>query len=420
MKDATYCRSLSPRDHSRKRKRSPPRDRGTRRTADDANKNVTRPRPEHGSHHASKDVVSHARRHTEESQIASLSLGRRGDVADSPLRLPPAITHLASDSSSIGGKPGNTVETLCDMRLSKTPHANERHGLPPKPLSLPAPTGTLRLPTSPAGSAPDLPSTTSHRYQVNLVFQGHPFSYDLSTLPDDPSSTITLLTLTDSDPGAYLLVGAHYRRTGRPKAACRVLRALLASQDSASNPEKDNTHGLFRAVYGTVNEAIIAGADRPRSRSARDIEFSSNRRSSSSPSSQLLAKRSNVPASILPDSSQLSARIQALERELNEAREMQKRLRGKLTNSDDRLGRAEKRIQSLEFRYQDVLHELNDAEEKNRELRRRLTEAEHRAKELENGANGAETRVWKRLRDVLFDQSEGDRRAHYILSPSHL
>ncbi|KAF9222683.1 hypothetical protein BS17DRAFT_818479 [Gyrodon lividus] len=516
MKDASH-RGSPLRDPYRKRKRPASRDRGTHRTVKDAD--VTHPRvrvpvrehgrttppyvegtlawpnfhrdePEHGSYPASvdyscadgphtyysrypslrgRDVASHSRRHTEGPQFGSPSLGTH--VAGGALRVPPVpFARLPSISPSTRNKLLSVpVETLRGIEATRTRHADEdglsKEALPPTPVSLALP--SLRLPTSPTESTREMPSTnpTRHRHQVSLIHRGHPFTYDLSTLPDDPSGPIILLSTTQSDPGAYLLVSVHYRCTGRPKAACCVLRALLASQDSASNPKKDNTppsteetcnspcpksfdinkpafqtaamrpvllllaaceldisrdepaapesanhastaHDLFRAVYGTVNEAIIAGAERPKCRNALGLEFLSNAHCSSSSSSQLHSETPSVPASVLLASEEISAPLQALEKESHDARETQKRLRGKLTNSDDRLGRAETRMRSMESRSRDVLLQLDAVQEENRTLRQRLTEAEQRARDLENGAAGAETRVWGRLKDLLFDRLE--------------
>ncbi|KAF8840505.1 hypothetical protein BDN67DRAFT_968470 [Paxillus ammoniavirescens] len=488
-------------DSYRKRKRSVSRDRGTRRTADDP----THPRvsvrergrttsippypertlashrpnshwgdPEYGNHAATLDypctddarsrylggrnAASHSRRHTEGSQLEPLSLGTHilGQRAGSALRVPPIpVAHPVPESSSTSYKfPSPKMVAL-----------------PPTPVSLALP--SLRLPTLPTENTRDIPSTspTSHAHQVSLVHRGHSFTYDLSVLPDDPSGPLVLLSTTQSDPGAYILISAHYRRTRRPRAACCVLRALLAIQGSIPNGKKDTlppgpdsvppttdtstsslpqqidinksafrtaairpallllaaceldisrdepadpesashvsaAHDLFRAVYGNVNDAVVAGAERPKCGNVLGLDFLSDAQCSSSSSSQSRSKASSVPTSVLPASADTSARIQALERQLHNARETQKWLRGKLTDADDRIERAESRTRSLESRSQNILLQLDVARDGNRSLRRRLAEAEQRARDLENGAAGAETRIWGRLKDLLFDRLE--------------
>ncbi|KIK98356.1 hypothetical protein PAXRUDRAFT_695750 [Paxillus rubicundulus Ve08.2h10] len=512
MRDAS-CHHRSPPtrgDSDRKRKRSVSRDRGTRRTADMTHSRVSaRERgrttsippcpartlhqhnshsddPEHDSYPATldypytddarsrylggRDVASHSRRHTEGSQLKPLALGTHtlGQRVGSALLVPPVpIAHPASESSSTSNK----------LPSANTQHADEKHGLPkvvalpPTPVSLVLP--PLRLPTSLTEGTRDIPSTnpTIHGHQVSLVHRGHPFTYDLSALPDDPSGPLILLSTTQSDPGAYFLVSAHYRRTRRPRAACCVLRALLAIQGSVPNGKKDTlplasesapstteippsplpqqidmnksafqtaairpallllaaceldisrdepadpdsaahvsaAHDLFRAVYGEINDTIIASAERPECGNVLGLEFPSDAHCSSSSSSQSHSKASSVPTSVLPAPSDMLARVQALEKQLHDARETQQWLRKKLTDSDDRLERAESRTRSVESRSRNILLQLDDARDANRSLRRRLAEAEQRARDLENGAASAETRVWGRLKDLLFDQLE--------------
>ncbi|KIJ67648.1 hypothetical protein HYDPIDRAFT_38131 [Hydnomerulius pinastri MD-312] len=410
----------------------------------------------------------HDRSHTEESYLESPSLRVHADATGSSLRLssahiPQQIPELSSPTNK---PPVKSAETfLRSIELGKEDPTDDRKEparvpLPPTPISLAPP--SLCLPASPTGIACDAARTAAPTagYQVNLIHQGHSLTYDLSTLPDDPAGPIALLSATQSDPGGYLLTGAHYRRTGRPRAACSVLRALLGKQQFSPDSEKDNSptgsesglsstssvpqpafkaaalrpamlllaaceldisreepltpessshasaaHGLFRAVYGTTNDAIVPGAERPRCHNALGLDFASNGHGSSSSASDVTS-----PSLPILAPSVTSARIEALQRELQEAQESQRKMHEKLTAANVRLSRAETQLQGLQARSRDALLQLDSVQEESQDLRRRLAEAEQRAAELENGAAGAETRVWGRLRDMLFDQVGGGLR----------
>jgi hypothetical protein len=118
---------------------------------------------------------------------------------------------------------------------------------PPTPVSIaPVP---LPLPGSPAADPQSVPFTFGPE-RLSLLHQGHPLNYDLNLLPNDPIGPITLLGATQSEPGAYLVVGAHYRRTGRSRAACEVIKALLRRHapatriDALIGENKENGKGL--------------------------------------------------------------------------------------------------------------------------------------------------------------------------------
>lgn len=122
--------------------------------------------------------------------------------------------------------------------------------LPPTPVSIAS--VPLPLPGSPAVDVQTVPTFGSER--LSLLHHGYPLNYDLNLLPNDPIGPITLLGATQSEPGAYLIVGAHYRRTGRPRAACEVIKALLNKHVPATRVgdliagNKENGKGLAIAL----------------------------------------------------------------------------------------------------------------------------------------------------------------------------
>lgn len=146
-----------------------------------------------------------------------------------PLVSAPPTTGSATSTDVLTGQskaesppPGSVTAFLRSIELPDKPSS-----APPLQMSISLTPPSLRQPPLSTDSTNKVSCTNGNDHQVSLVYKGYPFSYDLSALPDDPKGTIALLTITKSDPGAYLLVGAHYRRTGRSRAACAVIRSLL-------------------------------------------------------------------------------------------------------------------------------------------------------------------------------------------------
>lgn len=199
-------------------------------------------------------------------------------------------------------------------------------------------------------------------------------------------------------------------------AAMRPAMLLLAaceldiSREHPDDPESVNhastAHDLFRAVYGTVNDAIVTGAVRPQPKNALGLEFSSNRHCLSlSPSHS----NSHPPSNALPPEVESLARVKDLEKELSAARAAQKKLQEKLTASNDRLRHAEGKVHALESHSREMLVQLDTWRDENWELRQQLAESEQRARELVQCTPSAENRVWGRLKDLLFDNLGGVR-----------
>ncbi|KAK0225969.1 hypothetical protein IW262DRAFT_1359017 [Armillaria fumosa] len=65
------------------------------------------------------------------------------------------------------------------------------------------------------------------------------FTYNLQRLQPDPREIIELLKLTASDKGNWVLVGAHYRRTGNPSASIAVMTAMLEEMTRKQIPDAD-------------------------------------------------------------------------------------------------------------------------------------------------------------------------------------
>ena len=187
-------------------------------------------------------------------------------------------------------------------------------------------------------------------------------------------------------------------------AAMRPALLLLAaceldiSREHPDDPESDDhastAHELFRAVYGIMNDDIIAGAVRSTPKNALGLEFSSNRNCPSVTSSEVVSL----------------ARVKELEKELSAARAAQKTLQEKLTVSNDRLICAEDKVRALESHSREMLVQLDASRDEIWELRQRLAESQQRARELAQCTPNAESRVWGRLKDLLFDNLGGGMR----------
>ena len=62
---------------------------------------------------------------------------------------------------------------------------------------------------------------------IYLALFGEVISCDLKTLGSDPAAIIELLKVTRSETGSYVIVAAHYRRSGLPHSAKLVIEAML-------------------------------------------------------------------------------------------------------------------------------------------------------------------------------------------------
>ncbi|KAG6918704.1 hypothetical protein DXG01_012189 [Tephrocybe rancida] len=105
------------------------------------------------------------------------------------------------------------------------------------PLLAP-PDSYTSVPTSltPSQSTKGVPSATQ---LLTFNFCGEDFSYDLDTLENDPKPIIELLKATESERGTWMMVGAHYRRSGNADAAICVIESLITLMTTQGLPERD-------------------------------------------------------------------------------------------------------------------------------------------------------------------------------------
>jgi hypothetical protein len=68
---------------------------------------------------------------------------------------------------------------------------------------------------------------TSLDSQIHVTLCGEHITYDLNTLEPEPQGIITLLKLTMSERGAWMVVAAYYRRKKLISAAIAVMTSML-------------------------------------------------------------------------------------------------------------------------------------------------------------------------------------------------
>lgn len=357
---------------------------------------------------------------------------------------------------------------LAKSKVSATPI---RQVLPPTPVSI-API-SLPLPRSSTVELRPIPFTFGPE-RLSLLHHGHPLSYDLNLLPDDPIGPITLLGATQSEPGAYLVAAAHYRRTGRSRAACKVIRALLGkhapatlasgdltgenkengpfhqassspakspspsvstpidvntpaheaavlrsaililaacqldlSRDSSSPEEKtayaNTAQELFRTIYGTQNNFLASeSGNTSTDANALGLAFADRARTPSTANSNLPTPTSKHISGV--PTAPASTRILALEDELRLTRTAKSTIEADLAAARKRQERTDLSIRDAETRSRDALRLLETERDEVHILKRRLAETEQKVSEMEQSAAGAESRVWVRLRDMIYDQ----------------
>lgn len=135
----------------------------------------------------------------------------------------PSHTHSPLQSNH-----ANTAHIISDP-LPKIPRSAQI----PDATSKPCPSAQLlaSLTTTSSAQPPDASLRIGPQYAMlallDLNLYGASFSYDLNTLETDPKGIIELLKLTASDRGSWMIVGAHYRRIGNPRAAISVVTSML-------------------------------------------------------------------------------------------------------------------------------------------------------------------------------------------------
>jgi hypothetical protein len=98
-----------------------------------------------------------------------------------------------------------------------------------------------------------------------------------------------------------------------------------------------------------------------------------------------------------------------LEEELRITRAAKSTLEADLADAKKLQERTEQSVKEAESRSCNTLRLLETERDDVRVLKRRLVETEKKMSDMEQSAAGAETRVWARLRDVIYDQFTGAR-----------
>lgn len=165
---------------------------------------------------------------------------------------------------------------------------------------------------------------------------------------------------------------------------------------------------FFRAVYGSKN----------------DIPPHESGSTNANPNALGLAftDRTQVPSAAVNSipttvSKQISGiptapaatRILVLEEELRVTRTAKSTLEADLADAKKRQERTDQSVKEAESRSRLALGLLETERDEFRVLKRRLVETEQKLSDMEQSAAGFETRVWARLRDMIYDQFTGAR-----------
>ncbi|KAG2126302.1 hypothetical protein DEU56DRAFT_822697 [Suillus clintonianus] len=391
-----------------------------RRTSDDKGKEKTSSLPSLNNRGSGSVNALHDTQHPASQDVPSV------DSVDK---------FLDSIDLSIAPSYGNPA-----LAKSKVPATPIQQVLPPTPVSIaPMP---LPLPESPPVELRPIPFTFGPE-QLSLSHHGHSLNYDLNLLPDDPVGPITLLGTTQSEPGAYLVAAAHYRRTGRSRAACKVSPSLAKSlapsvftpidvntpaheaavlrpailflaacqldiSRDSSSPEEKIAHAnaaqeLFRTVYGTKNNILPPESGNTNTdANALGLAFTDRARIPSTANNKLPNSMSKQTSGV--PTAPASTRILALEDELRLTRTAKSILEADLTAAKKHQQRSDQSAREAETRSRDALRLLETERDEFRVLKRRLVETEQKVSDMEQSAAGAENRVWVRLRDMFYDQ----------------
>ena len=413
------------------------------------------------------------------------SFGESGDAVCEPQRPASQVLNKMSSADSVDrflDSIDMNSDTLCNALVKDKPVTLTQQVLPPTPVSIaPSP---LPLPGSPAVEVP----FTFGPERLGLLHHGHPLNYDLNLLPDDPIGPITLLGATQSEPGAYFVVGAHYRRTGRSRAACKVIKALLLKHAPATlvsdyvGDNKENGKSLalnlallcwaLTVLKASFHQASTSLAESPAvALSPIDANTPAHEAAVLRPAFLLLAAcqldisrdcsspeekvahanaaqelfrtvygpnlppektntnpnalglaftdRGRIPSSVdnnPPIKQALSiptapaaTRILALEEELRVTRTVKSALETDLADARKRQERTDQSVKEAESRSRHALRLLDAERNEYHALKRRLVEMEQKMSDMEQSAAGVETRMWGRLRDMIYDQFAGAR-----------
>ncbi|EIW82642.1 hypothetical protein CONPUDRAFT_71395 [Coniophora puteana RWD-64-598 SS2] len=291
---------------------------------------------------------------------------------------------------------------------------------------------------------PEIPRRSYH--PITLQYRGYAFEYDLALLPDDAETGIALLRTTMSDPGMWLMFGAHYRRTGRPQAARAVVKTLLDTQASeegglagftqdtvhatvalarparlllaacemelgrsttdpaAKKAHMDTAQSLFRTVYGSACsnlESVLGKPISPPCPPGVNVSGSSLTRPPPAPPSVPRQVRPSVASDVAPLETEAKGRIESMTLQVRATSEENASLRRELDIMQRARDRVERQLSGAERDTRELERRLSDTKEDLRDARRRREDAERRAEDLEKQVRGTEESVWGRLREAL-------------------
>jgi hypothetical protein len=177
-------------------------------------------------------------------------------------------------------------------------------------------------------------------------------------------------------------------------AACQ----LDISRESSS-PEEKAVHAttaqeLFRTIYGTKNNFLSSESGNANTEAnALGLAFTDRARTTAKSK-----QTSGVPTA------PASTRILALEDELRLTRTAKSTIEADLAAAKKRQERTDLSVREAETRSRDALRLLETERDEVHILKRRLVETEQKVLEMEQSAAGVESRVWVRLRDMIYDQ----------------
>ena len=81
--------------------------------------------------------------------------------------------------------------------------------------------------SSPVASFVSEPTPRASRQILNLTVCDQPITVNLEGSEDDPKGIISLLELSICERDKWIIVAAHYRRSGNPVAAIKVLESMM-------------------------------------------------------------------------------------------------------------------------------------------------------------------------------------------------
>jgi hypothetical protein len=138
--------------------------------------------------------------------------------------------HIPATFCPVFGDPGFTL---------RTPGSSERkspsYGRPPLSINSEIRPGTAVVSpvsislsdSSLAASFVSEPTPRTSRHTLTVIMCDQPIAVNLEELEDDPKGIISLLELSTCERDKWMIVAAHYRRSGKTAAAINVLTSMM-------------------------------------------------------------------------------------------------------------------------------------------------------------------------------------------------